>query len=218
MSDARARARNLARESIARGNATDWFEQLYAESERDGFAISWVDLAPNPYLVDWLARNPAPDSRALVVGCGYGDDAELLASRGLEVVAFDVAPSAIARCRSRFPGSSVEYEVVDVLGPPASWSAAFDFVFEEYTVQVLPGEARHASARSIGGFVAPGGALLVVARSRGLHDPEGLMPWPLTRAELDEFAVQGLALTRLDEVVEPGDPPAPRFAAEFTRP
>ena len=224
MSDPRAHARELARESIARGNVTSWFEQLYAESERDGFAISWVDLAPNPYLVDWLARNPAPDSRALVVGCGYGYgygygyDAELLASRGLEGVAFDVAPSAIARCRSRFPGSSVEYDVVDVLGPPASWSAAFDFVFEEYTVQVLPGGARRASARSIGGFVAPGGALLVVARSRGLHDPEGLMPWPLTRAELDEFAVQGLALTRLDEVVEPGDPPAPRFAAEFTRP
>jgi len=116
MSDARARARDLARESIARGNATGWFEQLYAESERDGFAISWVDVAPNSYLVDWLARNPAPGSRALVVGCGYGDDAELLASRGLEVVAFDVAPSAIARCRSRFPGSSVEYEVADVLG------------------------------------------------------------------------------------------------------
>jgi SAM-dependent methyltransferase len=217
MSDARARARDLARESIARGNATGWFEQLYAESERDGFAISWVDLAPNPYLVDWLARNPAPGSRALVVGCGYGDDAELLASRGLEVVAFDVAPSAIARCRSRFPGSSVEYEVADVLGPPASWSAAFDFVFEAYTVQVLPGEARRASARSIGGFVAPGGALLVVARSRGFHDPEGLMPWPLTRAELDEFAVPGLALAHLDEIVEPGDPPVPRFVAEFMR-
>jgi len=44
------------------------------------------------------------------------------------------------------------------------------------------------------------------------------MPWPLTRAELDEFAVQGLALTRLDEIVEPGDPPVPRFVAEFTRP
>jgi SAM-dependent methyltransferase len=217
MSDPRARARDLARESIASGNATGWFEQLYAESERDGFAISWVDLAPNPYLVDWLARHSAPGRRALVVGCGYGDDAELLASLGLEVVAFDVAPSAIARCRGRFPGSSVGYEVADVLAPPAAWSAAFDFVFEAYTVQVLHGDARRTCARSIGAFVAPGGTLLVVARLRGPQDPEGLMPWPLTRAELDEFAVPGLALTHLDEIVEPGDPPVPRFVAEFTR-
>lgn len=41
------------------------------------------------------------------------------------------------------------------------------------------------------------------------------MPWPLTRSEIDEFAVPGLELARLDEIVEPGDPPVPRFVAEF---
>lgn len=218
MADPRARARDLARESIARGDVTSWFERLYSESERDGFPISWVDFAPNPYLVDWLRTHAIPRGRALVVGCGYGDDAELLASQGLEVVAFDVAPSAIARCRARFAESRVEYEVADLRRPPAAWRAAFDFVFEAYTVQVLPGETRAICARSIGGFVAAGGSLSVVARSRGDHDPVGLMPWPLTRAELDEFAVPGLTLTRLDEIVEPGDPPVPRFVAEFSRP
>ncbi|HEY5487226.1 MAG TPA: class I SAM-dependent methyltransferase [Candidatus Limnocylindrales bacterium] len=217
MADPRARARELARESVARGDVVGWFERLYAESERDGFSISWVDLAPNPYLVEWLARNPRPRGRALVVGCGYGDDAELVASLGMEVVAFDVAPTAIARCRARFAGSLVRYEVADVLRPPAEWSAAFDFAFEAYTVQVLPGAARATCARSIGGFVAPGGSLLVVARSRRDTDPEGLMPWPLTRAELDEFAVRDLALTSLYEIVEPGDPRVPRFVAGFSR-
>jgi hypothetical protein len=90
-------------------------------------------------------------------------------------------------------------------------------VFEAYTVQVLPGEARETCARAIGSFVAPGGTLLVVARSRGPDDPVGLMPWPLTQAELDEFATPGLTLTRLVEIVEPGDPPVPRFLAEFSR-
>ena len=217
MSDPRARARDLARWSIARGDATGWFERLYVESERDGFPISWVDLVPNRYLVDWLSSHPTARGRGLVVGCGYGDDAELLAARGLQVVAFDVAPSAIARCRSRFPESSVRYEVADVLAPPAAWASAFDFVFEAYTVQVLPGPARAVCARSIAGFVAPGGALLVVARSRRHEEPEGLMPWPITRAELDEFAGPDLALTRLDEIVEAGDLPVPRFVAEFER-
>jgi len=216
VSDPRARARELARDAIARGDVTGWFEQLYVESERDGFAISWVDLAPNPYLVEWLERQPTPPrGRALVVGCGYGDDAELLANRGLEVAAFDVAPSAVARCRSRFPGSRVQYLVADALRPPADWGASFDFVFEAYTIQVLHGEARTACARSIGGLVAPGGRLLVVARSRAEDGPEGAMPWPLTRRELDAFGEPGLDLISLTELLEPGNPPVPRFVAEF---
>jgi SAM-dependent methyltransferase len=216
MTDPRDHARDLARAAIARGDATGWFEQLYAESARDGFAISWVDLAPNPYLMDWLGRREEPPTgRAIVVGCGYGDDAELLASIGLDVTAFDVAPSAIARCHARFPASPVEYAVADVLAPPAQWGRAFDFVLEAYTVQVLTGWARLDCARNIGGLVAPGGTLLAVARGRLPEDPEGLMPWPLTRAELDRFAVPGLALRHLDELVEPGEPPVPRFVAEF---
>lgn len=218
MPDHRAHARQLARESIARGDVSGWFERLYRESERDGFAISWLDLAPNPYLVEWLEGRPEPPrGRAMVVGCGYGDDAELLAGLGLAVVAFDISSTAIDRCRSRFPESRVEYLIADVLAPPAAWTGAFDFVFEAYTVQVLPGEARAACARSIGRMVAPTGVLLAVARSRRPEDPEGSMPWPLTRAELDTFLVPGLHLVKLTELVEPGDPPVPRFVAEFRR-
>jgi threonine dehydrogenase-like Zn-dependent dehydrogenase len=216
MEEKRARGRQLARESIERGDALGWFEQLYAESERDGTPIAWVDLVPNPYLVEWLTHRTAPPAgRAVVVGCGCGDDAEFLAGAGLDVVAFDIAPTAIARCRSRFPESRVVYEVADVLEVPAAWRRAFDFVFEAYTVQVLPGELRARCARSIGGLVAPGGTLLVVSRSRRPEDPEGPMPWPLTRAELDEFTVPGLSLANLDEVLEQDDPPVPRFVAEF---
>jgi SAM-dependent methyltransferase len=153
----------------------------------------------------------------MVVGCGYGDDAELLAKMGLAVTAFDISPTAVDRCRDRCPDSRVEYLVADALRPPQEWTGVFDFVFEAYTVQVLPGEARAACARSIGRMVGPGGRLLVVARSRRPDDPEGLMPWPLTRAELDAFLVPDLRLTNLTELVEPGDPPVPRFVAEFER-
>jgi hypothetical protein len=93
--------------------------------------------------------------------------------------------------------------------------AAFDFVFEAYTIQVLQGEARAACARSIGSLVAPRGILLVVARSRAEDGPEGAMPWPLTRRELDAFGEPGLDLVSLTELLEPGDPPVPRFVAEF---
>jgi len=216
VSDPRARGRELARDAVSRGDPTGWFEQLYVESQRDGIPISWVDLQPNPYLVEWMRHSPALRAgRALVVGCGYGDDAEFLAAAGLDVTAFDVAPSAIARCHERFPESGVRYEVADALQPPAAWLHAFDFAFEAYTVQVLFGTARAACAGAIGAMVDSGGTLLVVARSRRPEDPEGLMPWPLTRAELDLFAVPGLRLAALDEILEPGEPPVPRFVAEF---
>jgi SAM-dependent methyltransferase len=220
MTDPRARPREIAHESIARGDVTGWFERLYAESISDGYAIPWVDLVPNPYLVEWAGHLP-PNllrGRALVVGCGYGDDAEYLAGLGFDVVAFDIAPTAVARCLERFPGTHVQYVTADVLVAPAHWTQAFDLVFEAYTVQVLHGAARAEAARSIGSLVNAGGRLLVVARGRKPGDPEGLMPWPLTRAELDEFAASGLEMSRLEELLEPGDPPVPRFIAEFGRP
>jgi SAM-dependent methyltransferase len=216
LADPRTRARELARESIARGDAIGWFDRLYLESERDGFAISWVDRAPNPYVVEWFRqRRSPPRGRAIIVGCGYGDDAEFLAAMGLNVVAFDVSPTAITHCRSRFPQSLVEYLVANVLEPPTAWAGAFDFVFEAYTVQVLRGAARAECARSVGRMVGPGGVLLAVARCRQAADPEGDMPWPLTRAELAAFLVPGLRLASLVEMSEPGEPPVPRFVAEF---
>ena len=215
----RARARQLAGDTVARGDALGWFEKLYEEAERGAAAVPWADMLPNAHLVKWLRRRrQAPSGRAIVVGCGYGDDAEFLVGAGLDVTAFDISPTAIARCRARFPGSAVTYEVADALEPPAEWLRSFDFVFEAYTVQVLRGELRARCAHRIGELVAPGGRLLVVARSRRPDDSEGLMPWPLTRAELDEFAVSGLEPAQLDEIVEPGDPPVPRFVAEFAAP
>jgi len=104
-----------------------------------------------------------------------------------------------------------------VLNAPARWSGAFDLVFEAYTIQVLSGPDRAACIRAIGGFVSPGGSLLVVARSGRPGDPPGDMPWPMTRGEMDGFLVAGLTLAHLREVVESGDEPVLRFVAEFVR-
>lgn len=141
---ARARARQLAQEFAQRGDATGWFEELYTQAQGNEQAIHWADLEVNPSLVAWLGRRniEGTGKLALVVGCGLGDDAEELARRGFEVVAFDIAPTAIAWCRQRFPQSSVEYVVADVFDPPSNWQGSFDFVLEAYTLQVLPAEVR----------------------------------------------------------------------------
>ena len=71
--------------------------------------MPWAARAPNPHLLDWLDGSPVEVSgrKVLVVGCGLGDDAEAVAARGAMVTAFDIAASAIAAARQRFPGQPV---------------------------------------------------------------------------------------------------------------
>lgn len=191
--DARQYARELAASSLKDGDDTRWFEELYTS----GTAIPWVDMHPNPLLDGRVLQG---DGRALVVGCGLGDDAEHVAALGWSVTAFDIAPSAVAQARARWSDSSVEYVVADAIAPPAGWTLGFDLVVEAYTVQVLYGLARARAAAGIASCVAPGGTLVVVARRRGASDPLSQMPWPLSRAELDLF--EGLQLEQVEETVD----------------
>ena len=150
---------------------------------------------------------------ALVVGCGFGADAEYLSSLGFDVTAFDVAPTAVRAAQERHPGSAVNYVVADLLDPPQAWAEAFAFVFESLTVQSLPESVRSRAIARVGAFVAPRGTLLVVASARDEADgpPEG-PPWPLTRAEVDSFARGGLEAAQVEAL------PGPRWRAEFRPP
>src|SRR5436305_284396 len=93
----RARARELARRYLSKGDPSGWFEQLYQEGERGESIVPWKDLAPSPNLIEFWEQHPLPAAgkTALTVGCGFGDDAEQLAAWGFETTAFDVAPTAI---------------------------------------------------------------------------------------------------------------------------
>lgn len=219
MSAKRDEMRRLAGESIARGDALGWFEDLYRSAGAEWERVPWADLVPNPLLVEWLASPDAAGlrGRALVVGCGYGDDAEALAAAGFAVTAFDVAPSAIEACRARYPATTVEYVVADALAPPPAWHGAFDLVFESYTLQVLPPAARAPLLARLAETVAPGGALLVLCRGRDPEDPEGDLPWPLLRAELDALRAEGLEPARFEDLLDDETPPVRRFRALYRR-
>lgn len=215
---ARRFARQLAADSIARGDATGWFERLYAAADQGMTTVPWADFAPYPGLVSALSGLPG-GGRALVVGSGLGDDAEYVASLGFATVAFDVSPTAIATARGRFPRSSVEYTPADLLAPPAVWTGAFDLVVEVFTLQVLTGAARRTAFAHLARFVAPGGRLLLIAWARDEDGDAGEMPWPLTRAEVESFHEFGLAAQSIGEVLddEPGGP-VRRWRAWFTVP
>jgi SAM-dependent methyltransferase len=216
---ARAKARQLALEFVQRGDATGWFEELYTQAQGNEQAIHWADMEVNPNLVEWLDhRNIQGKGKlALVVGCGLGDDAEELARRGFEVVAFDIAPVAIAWCRKRFPQSPVEYVVADVLEPPSAWQGDFDFILEAYTLQVLPAAVRSKAIASIASLLTIEGTLLVICRGRSPEEPQGDLPWPLTTEELNLFTSAGLQQVQFEDYFDQEEPPKRRFWVEYLR-
>jgi SAM-dependent methyltransferase len=189
------------------------FEQIYASAGTDLGAVPWASLAPHPALVAWLDEVPELRGRdALVIGCGLGDDAEAVSRRGCRVTAFDIAPTAIARCRQRFPDSRVRYQVADLFALPDEWRGGFDLVVENRTLQSLPpGQRPGAAAAAIANTVRPGGMAWVRCLARDEADPISTRPWPVSRTELRVFEDAGL-----DELEFREEPPSAGRGRSFT--
>ncbi|MFE2429459.1 class I SAM-dependent methyltransferase [Streptomyces sp. NPDC059373] len=212
-------ARRLAAESLDADDPTGWFERLYTAAAHGEADVPWDRGAPHRLLVEWARARGLDGSgrRALVVGCGLGEDAEYVAGLGFDTLAFDIAPTAVRAARDRFPGSPVRYLTADLLDPPAEWRQAFDLVVESLTVQALPRTLRPAATARVAGMVAPGGTLLVIAAAREEQDgrADG-PPWPLTRAEVEAFAASGLRTVRIEDIRDAAAPGVRRWRAEFT--
>lgn len=178
---------------------TAFFDLMYTGAHRDPRAIPWARLAPDRWLLTWLAGRQVAPGTALVVGSGLGDDAEELAGRGWSVTAFDVSPAAIQWARDRHPASTVAYQVADLFHLPAEWRAAFGLVVDVRTVQSLPPGRRNEVMAAVAAPVGPGGTLLAVADARAVGAEPAGPPWPLSRGELLGFEGHGLDLVSLDE-------------------
>jgi SAM-dependent methyltransferase len=216
----RKRARELAAEYLAKGDPTGWFEVLYREAQAGQSVVPWADHGVNPSLLQFWKAHPQQTAgrTALVIACGLGHDAEQLASWGFATTGFDIAETAIRSARLSFPASKVTYRVADLFAAPPEWQHAFDFVFEANTVQALPHTIRSQAIRNIASFVRPAGQLLAVVRGREPHEPQGELPWPLTRSEMDEFARAGLHEELFEDFWDEEDPPTRRFRALYARP
>lgn len=230
----RARARELASEYATRGDSVGWFEAFYREAGGDNGQIPWADLEPNKFFTSWAEDVELKGSgrKALVVGCGLGDDARYLYDLGFEVTAFDISPTAIEWARRLHKETSIQFEVADLFEPPAAWIASanppaaaggtdktsgFDFVLEVYTIQPLPLEMRQSVIDAIAAFVAKDGELVVVTRGREDDEEPVQLPWPLSRIDLAQFETRGLAQTDFRIIPGDEDPPIPRFVVDYRK-
>lgn len=171
-----------------------WFDACYREADGDPVLLPWGHEVARPELVEWVERLPAErrKGRALDIACGLGDNAALLAGAGFEVTAFDISETAVRWASGRFPDLNINWRAGDLLALPDEWRGAFDLVNETYTLQALRPPFRERAIAGLGGLVAPGGRLLIIARGRHRQEPEDPPPWPLLRGELDVLAKSGL--------------------------
>jgi len=218
MDSSKLATQRLAQDYADRGDPNGWFEEFYAKAGGDIRKIYWADLKPNPLLLDWLGKNTAPaGKRAITIGCGLGDDAEVLSQLGYQVTAFDISPSAIAMCRQRYSDSKVDYCVADLFDYPAKWRRAFDLVYECNTVQILKGQDRARSIEAISELVALGGNVLVSCRSRNKGEQLDAFPLALDRDEIDGFKRAGLSEIHFLTYDDDQEPPVPHFFAVYRR-
>lgn len=203
----------LAGPSLAAGDPTGWFDQLYLQAADGRAVVPWDSASPSNGLESaGLARGDG--RRALVVGCGFGRDAEFVAGLGYATTAFDISPTAVRDARARHGGSPVDYQVANLLEPPADWAGAFDLVVESNTVQALPRDLRATATASVGSFLAPGGTLLVLAAAVDTPSESG-PPWPLTPDEAAAFAAGDLRAVSIERLGS--DRFDGRWRAVFTR-
>jgi SAM-dependent methyltransferase len=203
--------------SLAAGDATGWFDKLYAAGADGRVTMPWSRTNPHPLLAEWARREKLDGSgrTAVVVGCALGADAEYVAGLGFATTAFDVSPTAIQLARQRYPDTNVRYVVADLLHLPAEWQHSFDLVVEIITLQALPPELHPRAAAAVGRLVGDGGTLLVIGAQPDQHVVSP--PWPLTRAELEGLAIDGLGTIAIETVAMPGQPTDLRWRAEYRR-
>lgn len=184
-------------------DARGWFEPLYAEAGGDPDAVPWARQRPDPHLVAWLDQPglEVDGSDVVVVGCGLGDDAALLAERGCRVTAFDVSTTAVGWARRRFPDHDVDWQVGDLFDPPPAWISGFGLVVEVRTIQSFPERLRQRAMQAVAGLVAPGGYLLhvgLLATSAEAAETWRGPPWAPAPSELGAYRAAGLQRMALE--------------------
>jgi SAM-dependent methyltransferase len=153
------------------------FEWAYQSGEPP-----WDIAQPQPAIVR-LAEQGLISGDVIDVGCGTGENALYLASRGLVVVGVDAAPTAIARAqeKARLRASAATFVVADALaleGLGRQFEAAIDCgLFHTFSdADRVPFErSLHRTLRSGARY-----ALLCFSE----HEPGDLGPRRVTQAEI----------------------------------
>lgn len=185
----------------AQDRSVEDFNALY------GGTPPWEVGHPQPVFVS-LADAGRITGRVLDAGCGTGENALMLADRGLEVTGIDAASAAIAAAQDKTAARalSVHFQVGDALRL-GELGQQFDSVIDSALFHVFDDERRALYVRSLASVLLPGGRLFLCCFS-------DLEPgdWGPRRVHEDEFratfaegwAIESIERDRYSTAVETG--------------
>ena len=129
--------------------------------------LQWASDTPSPIVGEVLGRYPLPEgAKILEIGCGEGRDALELLRRGLDVLATDVSPEAVAFCQQKAPDFAEHFQVLDCIA--GAMEETFDFIYAVAVLHMLVlEEDRQAFYRFIQSHLKPQGLALICTMGDG---------------------------------------------------
>lgn len=134
--------------------------------------IPWNMEEPPEVLVDLVESRRVKPCKALDLGCGAGNYAVYLASRGFDVMGVDISPTAIgmAEENARKRGLSCRFIAADVLGDLREVDGTFDLAYDWELLHHLYPEQRDQYMRNVSVKLRPRGSYLSLCFSE--QDPQ----------------------------------------------
>lgn len=134
-------------------------EENIWESRYQAGTIGWDRGTTSTNLSYWLENDLLKPCRILIPGCGNGYEVMTLAKLGFDVVAIDIAPTAIENLRAMLDKENLNAELV--LGDFFEWNPKekFDVIFEQTSLCALPPELWQQYETQLREWLKPEGRL-----------------------------------------------------------
>ncbi|WP_236788459.1 class I SAM-dependent methyltransferase [Amycolatopsis sp. GM8] len=165
------------------------FDQVYRESP----LVPWVIGEPQPLLVELESAGEIRGD-VLDVGCGPGDNAVFLASRGYHVTGVDGSPTAIERARAKVADLDLEFEVADVT-KLEGFEDRFDTVVDSALYHCLDDDEQRAYVAALHRACRGGATVHVFCQAEQVAGLPG--PRVISEQNLRDTFAGGWRITRL---------------------
>jgi cyclopropane fatty-acyl-phospholipid synthase-like methyltransferase len=166
------------------------FENLYA-----GQAPWDIGKPQKPF----LDRADQITGSVLDAGCGTGDTALFLASRGRQVTGIDFLQLPIERAKQKAAerGVAVTFLVKDAM-TLKDWSERFDNMVDSGLFHVFSDEDRKKYVEGLATVLKPGGRLFLLCFSD--EEPAGPGPRRISKKELHDAFAQGWSIESIEPI------------------
>ncbi|MBF0194982.1 MAG: methyltransferase domain-containing protein [Magnetococcales bacterium] len=134
-------------------------EETQWESRYKSGNTGWDRGASSPSLITQLDNKNLTPCSILIPGCGRGYEVALLAERGFNVTAIDIAPSAIKEVKGLLAQQGLIASIIKANFLEWVTEKPFDAIYEQTSICALPPENWEAYEKKLRSWLKPEGML-----------------------------------------------------------